>query len=191
MNKYVLPTTLFAVAFIRAGFCQSPSETPAPSTAPSASATPSALPSASPGPTNCNRMSWSPESHTFYGKKEVIVDKLATLSPPSEHRVFLQITQGESEGNVRLYEKRQNGGYTVTEWSPHHTSELLVELDKTIMANKGVNCVGEQMKAVLKRLGKGKTHEDVAEPVSPEAAFAHPVKEARGDFIKTVIIYGC
>jgi len=136
-------------------------------------------------------MSWNPESHTFYGKKAVIVERLATLSNPSEHRLFVQITQGDSGGTVRLFERNQNSAYNVTEWSPQHTSELIIEIDKAIMANKGVNCVGEQIKAILKRLGNGKTIHDVAAPLSPEAAFAHPVKESRGDFIKTVIVYGC
>ncbi|HXX41901.1 MAG TPA: hypothetical protein VEI58_06515 [Chthoniobacterales bacterium] len=149
------------------------------------------MPSASPGPTTCSFRSWNPESHTFYGKKEVIVQRLATLSNPSEHRLFVQITQGDSGGSVRLYERNQNSAYDVTDWTPQHTSELIAEIDKAIMANKGVNCVGEQIKAILKRLGNGKSVHDVAAPVTPEAAFAHPVKESRGEFIRTVIVYGC
>ena len=105
--------------------------------------------------------------------------------------MFVQITQGDSGGTVRLFERNQNSAYNVTEWSAQHTSELIMEIDKAIMANKGVNCVGEQIKAILKRLGNGKSIHDVAAPVSPEAAFAHPVKETRGEFIKTVIVYGC
>jgi hypothetical protein len=131
--------------------------------------------------------------YSFYGKKELIQERIANLPVNlSEHRVFLQITQGDSTGDVKLYERQQDGNFTVTEWSPRQTSALIVAIDKAIMANKGVNCVGEQIKAVLRQLlGKGYTIENVAAPVSAKAAFAHPVKEASGDFIRTVIILGC
>jgi hypothetical protein len=129
--------------------------------------------------------------HIFYGKKEVILEKLGNWSAnPREHRVYVQITQGRSAGNVKLFE-RSKDGYTVTEWSPRETSDLVAAIDKAIMANKGVNCVGEQIKGVLNKAGKGTTTQNVAEPASASAAFAHAVKEASGDFIKTVIIFGC
>jgi hypothetical protein len=129
--------------------------------------------------------------HTLYGHQDIILEKLSDWSAkPSDHRVFVQVTQGKT-GNVKLFEQSKDGSYTVTEWSPRETSELIVAIDKAITANKGVNCVGEQIKAVLRKLGKGKTVEGVAEPASASAAFAHAVKEAQGDFIKTVIVFGC
>jgi hypothetical protein len=191
MNRHAPLLALF-LSFQWA-FSQSPapSESPSPSAAPSASAEPSTYPSASPLPSICNLASWSPESHTFYGRKETIIEKLANLSSPSDHRVFIQVTQGDSSGNVRLYEKNNGGGYTVTEWSTPKTSQLLDEIDRAIVANKGVNCVGEQVKGVLNKLGKGARHENVAAPESAKAAFAHPVKEAQGEFVKTTIILNC
>ncbi len=129
--------------------------------------------------------------HIFYGKKDLIIEKLSSWSAnPSDHRVFVQITQGTNKGNVKFFERHGND-YTVMEWNPHETSDLIIAIDKAIMANKGVNCVGEQIKAVLQRLGKGNKVENVAPPASAAAAFAHAVNEAQGDFVKTVIIYGC
>jgi hypothetical protein len=147
----------------------------------------------SPSIFGCHKATWRTESYSFYGKKEFIQEKLPNLPVNlSEHRVFLQITQGDSTGNVKLYERNQDGNFTVTEWSPRQTSALIVAIDKVIMANKGVNCVGEQIKAALKQLlGKGHTIENVSAPVSVKAAFAHPVKEASGAFIRTVIIFAC
>ena len=105
--------------------------------------------------------------HIFYGRQDIILEKLSDWSAkPSDHRVFVQVTQGKTSGNVKLFEQPKDGSYTVTEWSPRETSEL-------------------------RKLGKGKTVEGVAEPASASAAFAHAVKEAQGDFIKTVIVFGC
>jgi hypothetical protein len=142
----------------------------------------------------CNNSSWNPESYCFYGAKDKIVEKFANISTTklSERRVFLQVTQGDSRADVKLYERQKDGTFTVTEWGTKQTARLLADIDKAIVANKGVNCVGEQVKGVLaKELKEGKVSKDVPAPASPEAAFAHPVKEATGEFIKSTVILLC
>ncbi len=144
-------------------------------------------------PRSCHLSSWSPELYSFYGAKGTIVEKLANIPAKlSERRVFLQVTQGDSSADVKLYERQEDGTFTVTEWTPKHTSGLLADIDKAIVANKGVNCVGEQVKDVLaKELKEGIVTKEVAAPASPEAAFAHSVKEASGEFIKSVVVILC
>jgi hypothetical protein len=141
----------------------------------------------------CAASSWNPELYSFYGAKGTIVEKLAKIPAKlSERRVFLQVTQGDSSADVKLYEQQKDGTFTVTEWTTKQTSHLLADIDGEVVANKGVNCVGEQVKGVLgKELEKGKVTNGVAAPASPEAAFAHSVKEASGEFIKTTIIILC
>ncbi len=142
----------------------------------------------------CNNSSWNPESYCFYGAKDKIVEKFANISTTklSERRVFLQVTQGDASANIRLYERQKDGKFTVTEWTTKQTSRLLADIDRAIVANKGVNCVGEQVKAVLgKELKAGKVSEAVPAPESPKAAFAHPVNEAKGEFIKSVVFLLC
>ena len=149
--------------------------------------------SPSPWPLSCLNSSWSPEHYSFYGAKDTIVEKLANIPVKlSERRVFLQVTQGDSSADVKLYERQKDGTFTVTEWKPKRTSRLLTEIDKAIIDNKGVNCVGEQVKAVLKKeLGKGEVSPPAAAPETPKAAFAHSVKEASGEFIKSTVIVLC
>jgi hypothetical protein len=141
----------------------------------------------------CNYSSWNPELYCFYGAKDKIAEKLANIPAKlSERRVFLQVTQGDSRADVKLYERQKDGTFTVTEWGTKQTSRLLAEIDRAIVANKGVNCVGEQVKAVLgKELKEGKVSKAVPAPASPEAAFAHSVKEATGEFIKSTVIILC
>jgi hypothetical protein len=141
----------------------------------------------------CANSSWNPELYSLYGAKDTIVEKLSTLPLMlSDRRVFLQITQGDSSANVKFYEKQNDGTYTVTEWTTKETSHLLADIDEAMVANKGVHCVGEQVKAVLaKDLKDGKITNAVAAPASSSAAFAHAVKEAVGDFIKCTIIMLC
>ena len=151
-------------------------------------------PTPEPTPDACNYASWNPEAYSFYGAKDKIVEKLANISTAklAERRVFLQLTQGDSSADVKLYERQKNGTFTVTEWTTKHTSQLLAEIDKVIIANKGVNCVGEQIKSLLhKQLKNGKVSEAVAPPETPKAAFSHSVKEAKGAFIRTTVILAC
>ena len=144
-------------------------------------------------PVNCKYSSWNPELYSFYGAKDAIVKKLANIPTKlSERRVFLQVTQGDSSADVKLYEQQRNGTFTVTEWTTNQSSRLLADIDEVIVANKGVNCVGEQAKGILgKELKEGKVFNAVPAPASLEAAFAHSVKQASGEFIKSTICFFC
>jgi hypothetical protein len=141
----------------------------------------------------CAQSSWNPEVYNLYGSKEIIVDKLSKLPLKlSERRVFLQVVQGDSSATIKLFEKQDDGAYTVTEWTAKQTASLLAAIDEAIVANKGVHCVGEQVKAVLeKELKDGKVLKNIAAPASSAAAFAHAVKEATGDFIKCALHMLC
>src|SRR6476646_2965148 len=147
-------------------------QSPTPSVSPSTTASvyPSSSASASPpGVPACNNASWNPEVYSFYGAKENVAEKVSRLPLKlSEHRVFVQITQGEAWAQDKMFELQKDGTFTVTEWEGKDTSRLACDIDKAIMANKGVNCVGEQMKAaIVKALNKGKVSNSVAAPETP------------------------
>ena len=172
-------------------------ESPTPSVSPSATASVYPSPSASASPPGggpaCNNASWNPEIYSFYGAKENVAEKVSRLPLKlSEHRVFVQITQGEAWAQVKMFELQKDGTFTVTEWEGKDTFRLACEIDKAIMANKGVNCVGEQMKAaIVKALGEGKVSHSVAAPETPAGAFGHSIKAANGVFIKSEVIVAC
>jgi hypothetical protein len=177
MKKHTLIVTLIAAASL--GGALADTDAPAPA--------------ASPGP-RCRVSSWDPGLYSFYGAKNTIVEKLSSIPAKlSERRVFVQVTQGDSSADVKLYEQQNDGTFTVTEWTTtKSTSPLLAKIDEVIIANKGVNCVGEQVKDVLaKELKEGKISKQVPAPASPEAAFAHSVKQASGEFIKSTVILAC
>lgn len=176
---------LFGSAVVGTSAAEEPAS---PSVSPSASA------SASPPPDgSCNRASWNPQIYSFYGDKDHVADHVSTLPLKlSEHRVFVQITQGEASAEVKMFELQKDGTFTVTEWGGKDTSRLASDIDRAIMANKGVNCVGEQIKAtIVKALNKGKVSHSVAAPETPAAAFGHAIKAAKGAFIMSSIIIAC
>jgi len=178
MKKHPLIVTLLAAALVGGASGQTASPTPTPNK-----------------DTKCNTAQWDPQEYRLYGAQDSIIEKLANIPAKfSDRRVFVEITQGDSSAHVKLYERQQDGEFTVTEWAPQETPDLVAKIDEAIIANKGVNCVGEQMKGVLIEELKG-VHSDVttgvSPPASPEAAFAHPIKATSGKFMVCSIFFGC
>jgi hypothetical protein len=162
------------------------------SATPTPTPTPMSNPAASPGP-YCKTASWSPEEYRFYGDKGTIVAKLANVPVwLSDRRIFLQVAQGDSSAHIKLYEQQKDGTFTVTEWTTKQPSRLLADIDDAIVANKGVNCVGEQVKGVLgKQLKERKVSHAVVVPAYPPEAFADSIEQTQGDFIGFVLIPLC
>jgi hypothetical protein len=180
MKKYMLPlvaASLFSSASVHA------QSTPTPTSSPVSKGR------------DCTQQSQNTELYGFCGPKASVLLKVAAVPADIvQRRVFLQITQGTSGGEVKLYVRQQDDTFTVTTWSIAQTSALLAEIDRTMFDNKGVNCVGEQVTTVLDRkLGKekGKVTSGVAAPETPAAAFSHSVKDASGDFTRTIIVVLC
>jgi hypothetical protein len=178
MKKHTIIAALIAAAWVGGTSAETPY--------------PQATPETSPGP-RCKAQSWNPEQYTFYGEKKVTVEKLGNIPTRlSDHRMFLQVTQGKSSADVKFYEQEKDGTSTVTEWTTKETSTLLDKIDRAIVANEGVDCVGKQLKGVLrKELGNGKVTNGVTVPDSPQAAFGPSVDQASGDFIKSTLIILC
>ena len=203
MKKHILVVTLIAGASLAVAAAESPSPSPYVTPSPSESVTPLASPSVSPsptpsvGPTKCPQSSANVEVHSFYGSKKTVADEVADLPVNlSERRVFIQITQSgrtkSANTSVKLFEQ-QNGKFIVTEWTGADPSGLFDEIDDTIIRDKGKNCVGEAIEAVLTKKLRGwkKTESSLPASASPKDAFTPSVQDASGDFFKSVVIFGC
>src|SRR5205809_1999124 len=138
MKKNILILTLIAAALLGDASAYDPSPPAAGSPPPSVAGKPLPPPPPPPpsggGGTNCATSSWNPELYSFYGAKGTIVEKLGKIPAKlSERRVFVQVTQGDSSADVKLYEQQGNGTFTVTEWTTTQTSSLLADIDKAIV----------------------------------------------------------
>jgi hypothetical protein len=178
MKKNILIITLIAAPFVTG--VSAATDLPRPSA------------EASPGP-RCRATGWSPEAYTNYGKKDNIIEKLGYIPTDlSTRRVVLQVTQGESAGDVRLYEQQKDGTFSVTEWKPKETWTLLAAIDGKITSNLGKECVGKEVEKLLSaQLGEGKSMDPVPASVLPAKAFAPSLGEVSGDYIKTTVIILC
>lgn len=182
MNKYI-PIIASVALFSGPISCQLPQSSGLP------------FPSAFGPP--CKLSSRDVDVYGFYGSKEIVTERVANLPVDlSKRRLFLQITQaGREDGaktNVKLFEKQKDGTFAVTEWTKEKTPGLFAEVDRAIIENKGMHCVGDAIKDVLaEKLGPGKAAPSLPASGSSKEAFAPSVQDAPGDFIKSVVILGC
>jgi hypothetical protein len=197
MKTPSLAIGLMAVAFgfVIAGASLAVASAESPSPSPSLTPSPTAAPDW--GGPRCTLYAASVEVHTFYGSKEIVTEKVANMPVDlSERRVFLQVTQsGREDGaktDVKVFEKQKDGSFAITLWTKATARDLFDKLDDAIIKNKGKECVGEAMKDVLtKTLGTGKPVTPLMPPTSPKDALGPSVQDSSGDFIKTIIIFGC
>jgi len=122
-----------------------------------------------------------------------MIEKLAKIPVQlSERRVFVQITQGRSGGEVKLYERQEDGTFAVTQWAPPNTFELLAKIGKTVFDNKAEKGVGKKAKAIIeKKIGPGTPGHPLPASASPQEAFGDSVNNAQGDFVKTTVVVLC
>jgi hypothetical protein len=187
MKTHRLIAVLFA-ASLSSGFAAELSRTPSPTPTP----TPK---SPAPKPVGaCRYNSWNPELYGFYGAKKTILEKLPKIpetAPFADRRVFVQITEGESGVEVKLFERQDNGTFNTTVWTRGKGDHLICDIDDRIMDNKGLDCVGKTVKeGLVNLLGDGKASAPLAAETAA-AAFSPSVNNASGDYIKTIMIILC
>jgi hypothetical protein len=156
--------------------------------------TPSPSPSGSPIVNrDCIHQSQNTELYGFCGDKALMLKKIDALPVQlSERRVFVQITQGSSGGEVKYYERQEDGTFAVTQWDLADTFDLLATIDQSVFESKGLKCVGDQVKNVLiEKLGSGKAGHPLASSPSLNDAFAGSVNNASGKFIRTTMVILC
>ena len=181
MKKHALLLTLIVAAFLGGASVHAQSPSPSPSGSPIIK-------------WDCASSSQNTELYGFCGKKDSILEKVAGL--PAEivkRRVFVQITQGSSGGEVKLFERKENNKFTVTRWKREgeNTFKLLPKIDTAVFKNKGLHCVGEQVIAVLKKDLQKPTEVTELEVSSPEAAFKESVQSTDGEPVRTTVWILC
>ncbi len=140
----------------------------------------------------CEEESWSPEVISFYGDAETIIRKLGKFEMNlSGRRVFALLVEGANDSEIRVYERKSPGRYSVSLWKGAMTPGLRSNIDKAIIENKGVHCVGEQTKAIVTQMPDLRTESDIPAPATATAAFAHPIRNSSGPYLRSTVYLLC
>jgi hypothetical protein len=143
----------------------------------------------------CRKASWEPEVFSFYGDPAAVTAKLKNFEMNlPDRRVFLFMIESTNAAQVSLFElaKESKGGDTfhVWSWKGQSASDLREKATETILANRGVLCVGEQIKGLVKVLNP----EDKGEIPAPRtalAAFGHEIHGYNNQYIRLTVFLLC
>ncbi|MBY5831219.1 hypothetical protein HFN47_18995 [Rhizobium leguminosarum] len=140
----------------------------------------------------CEEESWSPEVLTFYGDSDAIVRKLEKfeMNLPGR-RVFFFSLEKDQEEEIVFFERASKDTHNVYTWKGKHSSKLADNIAHAILANKGIACVGEQTKAILKKLSNFKPEGPIPSPVSARAAFSHQIMAGKDSYMKVSAYLMC
>jgi hypothetical protein len=149
----------------------------------------------------CRKASWEPEVFSFYGDPAAVRAKLENFEMHlPDRRVFMFIVESSQSAELSLFElekddkdgKGSEGGdkFHVWTWKGKSASELRENATDTILANKGVLCVGEQVKGLVKSL-KPEDRGVVPAPKTALAAFGHAIKGYDDQYIRLTVFLLC
>jgi hypothetical protein len=144
----------------------------------------------------CKEQSWTPEVFSFYGDPAAVAAKLNNfdMNLPNR-RVFMFMIETTNDAQISLFElakesKDDNSMFHLWTWKGKSASDLREKATETILANRGVLCVGEQIKSLVKGLNpddKG----DIPAPKTALAAFGHTVHGYGSDYIRLTVFLLC
>ena len=138
----------------------------------------------------CRRASWEPEVFSFYGDPAAIKPKLDRFEMHlPDRRIFMFLVESTNSAKLSLFELAEDKGekgkkgqekmFHVWTWEGNSAKELREKATDTTLANKGVLCVGQQVKDLVTSL-KPEDRGVVPAPRTALAAFGHAF-EAFGD----------
>jgi hypothetical protein len=145
------------------------------------------------GGMGCKKQSWSPEVISLYGDADTVNQKLANMEMDlPERRVYIFTVETENELELSFFERTSAGRVNVLKWSGGRGADIHQQIHQEIVRNRGVNCVGEQTKALIAKLPGATSEPEAAAPVNAKAAFSHQIRNQRKDaYIKTTVYLMC
>jgi hypothetical protein len=136
----------------------------------------------------------TPEVYSLFGEGKKVFDKIGNLNVDlPKRKIYVLILEGPESAQVFLYEKAGDKKVNLSHWSGKSASDLRADIEKGIMSNRGVNCVGEQTKEIIKKLGEKdiKTEKDSDAPATVKAAVSHAVQDQGDKFIRVTVFLLC
>jgi hypothetical protein len=111
-----------------------------------------------------------------------------------QRRVYMLMVQGEQRAEVRVFERfdLDDTDTTLGTWSDDSLGDLMTQLTEVLVANKGVHCPGEQVKATLTAEREFSMEGPFPAPTSAAEAFGPALAGFGGDrFVHATVALLC
>jgi hypothetical protein len=141
----------------------------------------------------CRTESWEPEVLSFYGDSATVLKKLDNyeMNLPNR-RIYMFLVESKGSAELSLFElaDKDSNQFQVWHWKGNSADTLREEATETILANRGVACVGKQIKSLVMKLNpedQGK----IPAPASASAAFGHAIRHFDDRYVRTTAFLLC
>ena len=141
----------------------------------------------------CRTASWEPEVLSFYGDSATVLKKLDNyeMNLPNR-RIFMFLVESKGSAELSLFElaDEKTNEFQVWHWKGDSADTLREEATETILKNRGVACIGKQIKRLVLRLhpeDQGK----IPALASASAAFGHAIQHFGTQYVRTTAFLLC
>lgn len=127
-----------------------------------------------------------------YGDAETVIDKLDGVEKDlATRRVFILTLEAKNAAEIAFYERTAPGRVTISRWKGAPNGDFHTAVNEAIIANRGVHCVGEQTKAIVKRLPRLETESDISAPHTAKAAISHQIRAHDKEYLRASLYLLC
>jgi hypothetical protein len=143
----------------------------------------------------CRAAAWDCQSDSFMGSPETVVGNLAGL--PDElvqRRVYMLMVQGDGRAEARIFERFaiEDDDGTVGRWEEDDLGDLVTQVTDVLVANRGVHCPGEQVKATLDADRDFSVEGPTRAPKTAAEAFTPAMSAYKNDsFVQATVMVLC
>lgn len=126
----------------------------------------------------CARYSFEPEVRSFYGNSVAVLEKIENDNMGlADRRGYLLLIETNESAEIAFFDRLSEERFNVLQWYGGSAGNLREQLTDTILANRGVACVGAQTKAIVQAKFNPTSLGAIPTPLSASAAFRHFIKK--------------
>lgn len=140
----------------------------------------------------CAKYSYQPEIFSYFGDSATIISKLDNdqMGLP-DRRGYLLLVEKKDSAELSFFERADADNFRVLQWEGQSLGDLREKLTDVIFQNRGIACVGEQTKMMVKASFNPEDRGTIPMPLSARAAFSHILKKQGTDYLRVTILLLC
>lgn len=140
----------------------------------------------------CAKYSYQPEILSYFGDSNTVISKLDNdqMGLP-DRRGYLLLVEKKGSAEFAFFERVNANNFRVMQWQGESLGDLRENLTEVIFENRGIACVGEQTKMIVKASFKPEDRGVIPMPLSARAAFSHILKKYGDDYLRVTVLLLC
>lgn len=136
----------------------------------------------------------TPEVYSFFGDATKVLSKINDVHVDlPKRKIYVLLVEGPESADVFLYEKAGENKVDLTRWTGKSAADLRTEIEKNIVSNRGIHCIGEQTKSIVLKRTENELRRDasVDAPATVKAAVSHSLQNLGGKFVRLTLFLLC